>query len=52
MIEIIVHSVPLFERVKKKEIDKIKSFEVVARLLKTAQEEVCNANNSGDFNEF
>ena len=39
-IEVMVHSVPLLERIKKKEVDKIKNFEVVGSLLIAAQSEV------------
>ena len=40
IVEVMVHGVPLLERIKKKEVDKIKNFEIVGFLLKTAQEEV------------
>ena len=40
LVEVLVHGVPLLERIKKKEVDKIKNFEVVGHLLKTVQDEV------------
>ena len=40
MVDVLVHSVPLIERIKKKEVERIKNFEEIARLLKTAQNEV------------
>ena len=41
LVEVLVHGVPLLERIKRKEVDKIKNFEVVGHLLKTVQDEVC-----------
>jgi hypothetical protein len=41
VVQVMIHGVPLLERIKKKEVHKIKNFEVVGFLLKTAQEEVC-----------
>ena len=40
IVEVMVHGVPLLERIKIKDVDKIKNFEVVGYLLKTAQQEV------------
>ncbi|KAL5262807.1 hypothetical protein ACHWQZ_G008261 [Mnemiopsis leidyi] len=40
LVEVLIHGVPLLERIKKKEVDKIKNFEIVGYLLKSVQDEV------------